>query len=289
MLVHKKIGSSNRLKEMFERINKVKLNEDFFKPEDEEEEEAVTPEDITGDITDEEGEGVEHGEEPPSDNPSIEPDYAADPERQTDPNGSDVQAMMASKEEMGDISPEAAMDDMPPEESGIEPEMEASCDTLEGGIGDDAEPSQFNPEQVAIGVRTEMEHTKDPKIALEITLDHLTEIPDYYTRLDTMETQATMDAPQNQDGGSEEEAIIFGKNDNWVDSYKPVSVGETPAQEEGANFPHPEQDPEAGEEEFEFAEKAKRGELEDKKENPKDPSELIKNPNIDDFSKLAGY
>ena len=43
---------------------------------------------------------------------------------------------------------------------------------------------------LVIGMGIEMEHTDDPKVALDIALDHLTEIPDYYTRLDKMEKEA---------------------------------------------------------------------------------------------------
>lgn len=58
---------------------------------------------------------------------------------------------------------------------------------LEGGLGDDKSPSDFCPKQLAMGLEVEMEHTDDPKVALEIAIDHLTEMPDYYTRLNDME------------------------------------------------------------------------------------------------------
>lgn len=40
------------------------------------------------------------------------------------------------------------------------------------------------------GIAIEMEHTKDERVAKEIALDHLAEIPDYYTRLEKMESRA---------------------------------------------------------------------------------------------------
>jgi len=61
---------------------------------------------------------------------------------------------------------------------------------LEGGLGDDASLSDFCPKQLAMGLEVEMEHTDDPKVALEIAMDHLTELPDYYTRLNDMEADA---------------------------------------------------------------------------------------------------
>jgi hypothetical protein len=37
--------------------------------------------------------------------------------------------------------------------------------------------------ELELGIKTEMEHTSDPKIAKEIALDHLFEDPKYYTKL----------------------------------------------------------------------------------------------------------
>jgi len=45
-------------------------------------------------------------------------------------------------------------------------------------------------DQLDMGIEVEMEHTTDPKIAKRIALDHLSEIPDYYTRLAKMESDA---------------------------------------------------------------------------------------------------
>jgi X-linked retinitis pigmentosa GTPase regulator len=47
-----------------------------------------------------------------------------------------------------------------------------------------------DPDQLKRGIQIEMEHTKDKDVAKQIALDHLTEIPDYYTRLDRMEREA---------------------------------------------------------------------------------------------------
>jgi hypothetical protein len=41
-----------------------------------------------------------------------------------------------------------------------------------------------------MGVKVEMEHTTCPIISRKIALDHLVEIPDYYTRLKKMEAEA---------------------------------------------------------------------------------------------------
>ena len=51
---------------------------------------------------------------------------------------------------------------------------------LKGGLADNLPDSDFDPEQLEIGIQHELEHTKDRKIAKEIAKDHLTEDPNYY-------------------------------------------------------------------------------------------------------------
>jgi hypothetical protein len=44
--------------------------------------------------------------------------------------------------------------------------------------------------ELDMGAKVELEHTSHPDLATEISLDHLWEIPDYYTRLRKMEEEA---------------------------------------------------------------------------------------------------
>jgi N-acetylglutamate synthase-like GNAT family acetyltransferase len=44
--------------------------------------------------------------------------------------------------------------------------------------------------EIKLGIKVEMEHVNDADLAKEIAMDHLVEIPDYYTRLSKMETEA---------------------------------------------------------------------------------------------------
>jgi GNAT superfamily N-acetyltransferase len=50
--------------------------------------------------------------------------------------------------------------------------------------------SDVDPEELRIGIEIEKEHTSDEAAAKEIALDHLHEVPDYYTRLVAMEEDA---------------------------------------------------------------------------------------------------
>lgn len=54
---------------------------------------------------------------------------------------------------------------------------------LPGGVGDRTPTGSVDPIQLSLGVQIEMEHTNDHEIAQEIAMDHLTEDPEYYTKL----------------------------------------------------------------------------------------------------------
>ena len=55
---------------------------------------------------------------------------------------------------------------------------------LVGGAGDNVPDSDFDPKQLATGIKDETgEHTPDPTIGKEIAKDHLSNDPDYYKKL----------------------------------------------------------------------------------------------------------
>jgi hypothetical protein len=61
-------------------------------------------------------------------------------------------------------------------------------DHIPGGMADKKKPCDFDKKQLQMGVKVEKEHTDDPKKALEISMDHLTEFPgEYYDALKAME------------------------------------------------------------------------------------------------------
>ncbi|HOP85512.1 MAG TPA: hypothetical protein PLM71_07870 [Syntrophorhabdaceae bacterium] len=61
---------------------------------------------------------------------------------------------------------------------------------LKGGRADGKAITKYDLQQLIMGIKVELEHTKDKMTALEIATDHLEEIPDYYTRLLKMEKEA---------------------------------------------------------------------------------------------------
>lgn len=60
-------------------------------------------------------------------------------------------------------------------------------DRLVGGLADTMKPKQFDAKALAKGVKVELEHTDDDELALEIAMDHLSEDPLYYEKLDLIE------------------------------------------------------------------------------------------------------
>ena len=60
---------------------------------------------------------------------------------------------------------------------------------LKGGFAAGMRPSDFDPEQLRIGTKVELEHTGDRRIAREIAMDHLAEHPAYYKELAKMEAK----------------------------------------------------------------------------------------------------
>lgn len=74
-------------------------------------------------------------------------------------------------------------------------------DLIHGGKADGKTDSAFSALQIRMGQKVEREHTDKPSMAREIARDHLTEIPDYYTRLKKMEDAAPKTAADFQSMG----------------------------------------------------------------------------------------
>lgn len=63
-------------------------------------------------------------------------------------------------------------------------------DGIKGGKADGQKITKYDLNQLLMGIKVEQEHTTDKMKALEISMDHLEEFPDYYTRLLKMEEDA---------------------------------------------------------------------------------------------------
>ena len=67
--------------------------------------------------------------------------------------------------------------------SNLETKIDKNKQNLQGGKADTAQAEDFDSDELAKGIETEMEHTNDENIAREIAMDHLTEDSKYYTKL----------------------------------------------------------------------------------------------------------
>jgi uncharacterized protein DUF5661 len=62
-------------------------------------------------------------------------------------------------------------------------------DKIPGGMADKKAITDYDLAQLLEGIKSERDHTKDNLLALEMAMDHLEYIPDYYTRLSRMERE----------------------------------------------------------------------------------------------------
>lgn len=79
--------------------------------------------------------------------------------------------------------------------------LEKVAEKIKGGKADGIPSSVFDKNQIEKGVKVELEHTADKKKALEIVKDHLTELPDYYDRLQKMESKGKKELGLKKDAG----------------------------------------------------------------------------------------
>ena len=139
--------------------------------------------------------------------------------------------------QMGGMEHEPASDEI----DQIAQDKEETGEVIPGGDGDGKSASEFDPEQILMGMRVEMEHSDDPMYALEITIDHLTEDPEYYTSEETPEdsAQANAAADANGDEKNKEDILLGFKPHNVGDEIEngeeteeiPVEEPETPEEE----------------------------------------------------------
>jgi len=87
-------------------------------------------------------------------------------------------------------------------------ETTLAVDALPGGLADDKSPSDYPSEALAEGVKVEMEHTSDPKIAAEIAMDHLEEDEDYYKMLKEAESQWKEPSEQQKSAGNYKKPVL---------------------------------------------------------------------------------
>jgi hypothetical protein len=87
-------------------------------------------------------------------------------------------------------------------------------DRIKGGLADNKKASDFNRDQLRKGILVEMEHTNDPRIAEEIAMDHLSENPNYYDMLESVEKGFKQKNPDRKSYKIIEESARYNKTYN---------------------------------------------------------------------------
>lgn len=73
------------------------------------------------------------------------------------------------------------------------------------GKHNDTPDSEFDSEQLAMGIKSELEHTNNKTIAKSIAKDHLSEDPKYYTHLLAMEKKYVKESTKPKEEHTEED------------------------------------------------------------------------------------
>jgi Protein of unknown function (DUF5661) len=66
-------------------------------------------------------------------------------------------------------------------------------ENLTGGTADGKTITAYDLGELLEGIKFELEHTSDRFVALELAMDHLERIPNYYSRLRKLEREAVSD------------------------------------------------------------------------------------------------
>ena len=114
--------------------------------------------------------------------------------------------------------------------SGLGEAVEANEDMVPGGLADGMTAEDLAKKhgvevaeiEAAIekGIKVEMEHTDDNKIAKEVAMDHIFEDPKYYDKLADMENESEEVEEGNTFGAARAEAIAKGEEEFEVDGEK---------------------------------------------------------------------
>jgi hypothetical protein len=99
-------------------------------------------------------------------------------------------------------------------------------DALPGGKADNKTPSDFDAAALKDGAKHEKEHTSSPALAREIAMDHLTEDPQYYKKLEAVEKRAsTVEQIVKEHQARLEKEAAVGAYENKLPWYTTAGAG----------------------------------------------------------------
>jgi hypothetical protein len=91
---------------------------------------------------------------------------------------------------MNNVQPQVVSQQPPIQSSATN--LPPNSEIIQGGNADGLPDTQFDSEQLGVGISVEMEHTKDINVAKEIAKDHLKADKDYYRKLAKMDADARL-------------------------------------------------------------------------------------------------
>lgn len=97
--------------------------------------------------------------------------------------------------------------------------------------------SKFDKKELRIGIKIEMEHTDDEEVAKDIAKDHLSEIPNYYTRLAKMEKEGKKMKKALLERIEKSRSHKYIKREGIKGKYKYVYPGEGGGKKPGIKYP----------------------------------------------------
>lgn len=96
-------------------------------------------------------------------------------------------------------------------------------DKVLGGLARNKKPSDYDIDSLSRGAQTQMEHTDDPEMAIDIAMDHLEEYEDYYDDeigLPSMERDLENYDDDDDDYEDEDEDEDDDYEDDYEENYK---------------------------------------------------------------------
>jgi len=108
---------------------------------------------------------------------------------------------------------------------------------LKGGVGDNKNPADFDRAELNSGIKEEKEHTNDTDIATEIAVDHLTEEPKYYSKMEKVEKRSAMHIIQPSRFAELLAKVAAARPGLWANIRAKKKRGETAAKPGDEDYP----------------------------------------------------
>jgi hypothetical protein len=108
---------------------------------------------------------------------------------------------------------------------------------LKGGVGDNKNPADLDKAELNSGIKEEKEHTNDTDVATEIAVDHLTEEPKYYSKMEKVEKKSSVQTSQPSRFAALLAKVAAVRPGLWANIRAKKRRGETTAKPGDEDYP----------------------------------------------------